>query len=506
MTMCDNQDMTIAFLSSPASYNEAVGVERMETHISAIFLAGDRVFKLKKSLKLPYVDFSTPEIREEACRKEVALNSITAPGLYIGTQRITLGDDGLPCFDGDGPLLDAVVVMSRFDQQHLLDNMARNGQLTPALMTETARMISACHKAAPVVNGSGGAANIAAVLDINDAGFATGKVFSSQETAELGTQFRAALAQHSALLDARADAGMIRRCHGDLHLRNICLLDGRPCLFDCIEFNDQIATIDVLYDLAFLLMDLWHRDLPDLASLVANRYFDATDDEEGYGLLPFFMAIRAAVRAHVTATQASEPGQDRDALAASARSFFDLARSLLAPQPARLVIIGGLSGSGKSTVADAVAPVIGPPPGARVIESDRIRKALHDVTATTRLPASAYSSAMSEKVYAEMAGRARAVLSHGGPVIADAVFDTAEKRFAMEQAGQAASVMAETIWLDASAEILAQRVASRVAGQSDADATVLTAQLARHIDYSGWTRIDATRPLEDIVRLIGKTP
>src|SRR5690606_22261576 len=132
---------------------------------------------------------------------------------------------------------------------------------------------------------------------------------------------RAALDRHAPALDRRADAGMVRRCHGDLHLRNICLIDGRPLLFDCIEFNEQLAGIDVSYDLAFLLMDLWHRGLEGLANLAANRWCDATGDEGGFALLPFFMAVRAAVRAHVIATQAETAGTGRDQLVAEARGY-----------------------------------------------------------------------------------------------------------------------------------------------------------------------------------------
>ena len=170
-------------------------------------------------------------------------------------------------------------------------------------------------------------ANLAGVLDINEAGFATSHVFAKAEIDTFSKVFRTALTRHSKLLDRREAAGKVRRCHGDIHLRNICLLDGEPRLFDCIEFNDQIATVDVLYDLAFLLMDLWHRGFPEFASLVMNRYLDEGDDEDGFVLLPFFMAVRAAVRAHVTATQVEEGSTDSEKLIAEARSYFDLARA-----------------------------------------------------------------------------------------------------------------------------------------------------------------------------------
>ncbi len=304
-------------------------VEQIETHISRIFLAGDRAFKMKRAVLFPYADFSTPELRLAACLKEVELNSMTAPGLYLGVRRITRETDGKLVFDGDGELVDAVVEMVRFDQSKLLDQMAMAGALTPGLMTEIARMIVRFHRGAPMPHTMSGSANMSAVLDINEAGFAASSIFAVSETMPFNAAFRATLARYASLLDRREAAGKVRRCHGDLHLRNICMLDGEPRLFDCIEFNDQIATVDVLYDLAFLLMDLWHRGFPDLANLVANRYLDESDDEDGFVLLPFFMAVRAAVRAHVTAAQANDRSADVEKISAEARSYFDLARLML---------------------------------------------------------------------------------------------------------------------------------------------------------------------------------
>ena len=265
-------------------------------------------------------------------------------------------------------------------------------------------------------------------------------IFAASETAPFNAAFRATLARHAPLLDRREAAGKVRRCHGDLHLRNICMLDGEPRLFDCIEFNDQIATIDVLYDLAFLLMDLWHRGFPELANLVTNRYLDEADDEDGFVLLPFFMAVRAAVRAHVTATQVNNSSVDVEKIAAEARSYFELARLMLQKHPARLIAIGGLSGSGKTTIAEALAAHVGAPPGARIVESDRIRKAMHGVAPETRLPEKAYRPEVSAKVYREMAWRAALILAEGGSVVADAVFDNAGNRELIEKAAREASV------------------------------------------------------------------
>jgi len=502
----EDQAATVAFLSDPATHGGVGPVDTMETHISRIFLAGERVFKMKRAVKLPYVDFSTPGRRLEACRREVEFNGATTPELYRGVRSVTRRADGGLAFDGGGELVDAVVEMTRFDQQALFDRMALTGQLTPDLMTETARMIVRFHRGAPVVHSGGGTANIAGVLDINEAAFATSGTFAADDIAPLNHAFRQALESHAALLDRREAAGKVRRCHGDLHLRNIVLVNGAPRLFDCIEFNDAIASIDTLYDLAFLLMDLWHRGFEAFANRVMNRYLDEADDEDGFPLLPFFMAIRAAVRAHVTATRIDEGSDPEGRLAAEARSYFDLAARLLRPCPNRLVAIGGLSGTGKTTVAEALAPSLGPPPGARIVESDRVRKAMHGVPAETRLPPKAYLPETSERVYAEMAWRAGLILSEGGTVVADAVFDRRHDRERIEAVASMRSVPFRGIWLDADPALLWERVRDRAGGPSDATVDVLARQLARKAACDDWEKIDAAAETAAIVRaILGQT-
>ena len=495
----EDQSAVVAFLSRPSTHGESGPVEVMETHISLIFLVGGRAFKLKRAVKLPYVDFSSAGLRLAACRKEVELNSVTAPGLYIGAREIRRDAHGRLGLDGEGDLVDAVVEMVRFDQDCLFDSMAADGRLSARQMEEVAHMIALFHREAPVVPSENGTANMAGVLDVNEAGFATSSVFAPGETEAFNRAFRAALERASPLLDRRGGEGRIRRCHGDLHLRNICLFRGRPRLFDCIEFNDRIATVDVLYDFAFLLMDLWHRDLPDFANLAMNRYLDETGDEDGFVLLPFFMAVRAAVRAHVTAPQAAETAGGGARLAEVARSYFDLARVLLDPVPGGLVAIGGLSGSGKTTVAEALAPHVGAPPGARIVESDRVRKGLFGVAAETRLPDTAYAPEVSARVYRTLAERTEVSLADGGSVVADAVFDRPGNRGLIEAAARAAGAPFHGVWLEADAALLRDRVVGRSGGPSDATAAVLERQLARDAGEISWARVDAGRPPADVV-------
>lgn len=496
----EDQQAAVALLMNSATHRIDCPVEVIETHISRIFLAGDRAYKMKRAVKLPYVDFSTPELRLLACSKEIELNARTAPGLYLGVRCITRDPVGTLALDGDGELTEALIEMKRFDQSSLLDRMALAGALTPGLMTETARMIANFHRGAPIVSADGGAANLAGVLDINKAGFSTSHVFDESAVGALDKSFRMALARRAALLDNREKAGKVRRCHGDLHLRNICLLHGEPRLFDCIEFNDQIATIDVLYDLAFLLMDLWHGGLLDFANLVMNRYLDEARDEDGFVLLPFFMAVRAAVRAHVTATQVAEassaPPKD---LVAEAKSYFDLARGLLHTPTARIIAIGGLSGSGKTTIAEALAAHIGAPPGARIFESDRIRKGLFGVPSETRLPEGAYRPEISDKVYREMAVRTGFILSRGGSVVADAVFERLGDRERIEKEAANRGIPFVGVWLEADPTVLRQRVKKRKGGPSDATVDILSKQLQRNTGGITWQRLDAARNPKDIV-------
>lgn len=501
--IAENQNEVIRFLQNPAIYGLETVVEVMETHISMIFLAGHRAFKMKRAVKLPYVDFSTPELRLAACEREVALNSPTAPGLYIGTRRIVRRQDrSLTLDDGDGTTVEALVEMVRFDQGCLLDQMAVAGTLTPHLMTEVARVLARFLAQAPTIGTEGGSANMRSVLDINRAGFSTSHVFNTEDVTAMGSRFESALKRHAGHLDRRAAAGKIRRCHGDLHLRNICLFNGAPRLFDCIEFNDHIATVDVLYDVAFLLMDLWHRGLAHFANLVINRYLDETGDNDGFSLLPFFMAVRAAVRAHVTATQVEEGSAKSEALTATARSYFDLADALLDEEPPRLVAIGGLSGSGKSTVADVLAAKIGSPPGARVVESDRIRKAMFGVRPEFHLGPVAYQADVSTRVYRCLCDTAGFVLSSGGSVVANAVFDQTEKRKLIEQTASEHSVPFTGVWLDAASTVLLKRVLRRTGGTSDATVEVLKAQLETNVGKIDWCRVNAEMAPSEIAGTI----
>jgi uncharacterized protein len=495
--MAHEQQEVIDLLMKPETH-DGDAVERIDTHSAIVFLAGPRAFKLKRAVKFDYLDFSTPELRQAACEAEARINRRSAPAIYRGVVAVTRNADGALALGGPGAAVEWLVEMSRFDQEALLDRLAARGALDLGLMRPLAAAVAAFHRTAPHRADHGGLAGMTWVVNGNDEGFAQqgAGLLDPALCHELTERSRAALACHGALLEQRRLDGFVRQCHGDLHLRNIVLLDGRPTLFDAIEFNDEIACADVWYDLAFLLMDLWHRQLPRHANAVFNGYAAETGDLEGLALLPLFLASRAAVRAKTSATAARvqpDAAHTRE-LETLAREYLAMGAALLRPEPARLIAVGGLSGSGKSTVALSLAPHVGAVPGALVLRTDEIRKALCGVQPLERLGPAGYTTDITARVYGTLADRAATALKGGHSVIVDAVFARPGDREALEQAAGAAGVPFTGLWLDAPAEVLIARTAQRRLDPSDADPAVVRQQLSAGAGSVRWRRIDAGRP------------
>ncbi len=456
-----------------------------------VFLVDDRAFKLKRAVRFSYLDFSSVACREKFSRRELEFNRRTAPDLYLGVHTITRQADGALRFDGDGPTVDVVLEMKRFPETAVLDQLADAGGLTPRLMRELTDVIANFHAAAEAAPQFGGAAAIEDIIDGNSTNLlASCPPLQPAQVRDLEAASRANLDRIRGLLDARRQNGKVRRCHGDLHLRNICLFEGRPTLFDCIEFSDAMSCIDVLYDLAFLLMDLANRNLKDLANVVFNRYLDLTADLDGLPVIPLFMSLRAAVRAHVlvaAAQQTSPPAQSN-----RAQSYLDEAMELLRRRAPRLLAVGGLSGAGKSTVAQALAPEVAPSPGARIVRTDILRKRLFGVAPEARLPPAAYDQATNERVYRALREEVGTALAAGFTVLADAAFLQPNERAEIAEVAKRASVPFEGLWLEAPAEVLRQRVTARRGDASDADAQVVQQQLTYDLGTIGWHRVDAS--------------
>jgi aminoglycoside phosphotransferase family enzyme/predicted kinase len=499
----EDQSAVADFLADPATHDGAP-VERIDTYAAIVFLAGDAVYKVKRAVRYSFMDFSTLEKREAVCRAELTLNRRTAPDLYRRVAAITREADGGLALDGVGQPVEWAVVMRRFDQDGLFDRLAARGALTAEQVRDAVVAAARLHREAEIVrdppsDAVGGTAAYGGVIaEIADELAERPDLIAPDELRACADAQHAALSQVAPLLDRRRADGMVRRGHGDLHLGNIALVDGRATLFDCIEFNDAIATIDGLFDIAFLLMDLEHRDLGRLANVALNAWVPAapggaTGTIEALAALPLMLSLRAGIRAMVDskAGAAQADADERRAHDAAARAYFAAARGFLEPWPPCLVAVGGFSGSGKSTLARALAPDLGRAPGAVLLRSDAIRKELCGVAETEPLPEAAYARAMSDRVYAEMFARARLALQAGQSAIVDGVNSDPAGRADLRKLADEAGAPFTGFWLDAPAETLKARVTARRGDASDADAAVVARQLREDPGPLDWHRLDA---------------
>jgi aminoglycoside phosphotransferase family enzyme/predicted kinase len=490
----DPQKDVINYLMDPRTHQGA-DVERVDTHSAIVFIAGSRVLKLKRAVRFDYLDFSTEPLRRKACEAEVRINRAAAPEVYRGVVAVTREADGSLALNGQGPPVDWLVEMTRFDQEQLLDRLASRNALDQAMMAPLAAAIARFHAQAAPRRDHGGKAGMRWVVDGNATGLneqGTG-ILDATRCSELTRRSRETLDAVGDLLDQRQQRGFVRQCHGDLHLRNIVLIERQPTLFDAVEFNDRISCIDVFYDLSFLLMDLLRRELDGHANTVLNAYLAETGDYDGLPLLPLFLSCRAAVRAKTSATAARlqpDETKSRD-LKELARQYLTLAFTFLRPTTPRLLAIGGFSGTGKSTLARALAPSVGGAGGAVIIRSDEIRKALHGVPSLQRLGPEGYSREVTRDVYQLLRDRTLQVLRAGHSVIVDAVFADARERAAIEDVARTAGAPFDGIWLQAPLDVLVARTGARVADASDANPAVVRSQVQQDPGPISWHRIEA---------------
>lgn len=470
------------------------GVKRIDTHAASVFLDGTRALKIKRAVKFPFLDYSTLQKRKAACEEEIRINRPHAPQIYHRIVAITEEPDGSIAIDGRGRPIEYAVDMSRFDESRTLDHLAKTASFDADLATAIADAIAASHAAAAPADGTAWVSSIPALIDGNGNGLHTGNHFPVAEIEQLAQSSRAAFLRARPLLEERARTGFVRRCHGDLHLANIVMIEQQPVLFDAIEFDAQMATVDVLYDLAFTLMDLLRHGQPLAANALLNGYLAATPVEnlDALGALPLFMSIRAAIRAQVALARLKPSHSDEAGVLDEARSYFDLARTLITPPAPRLIAVGGLSGTGKTVVARALAPTIVPQPGAVVLRSDVIRKQMFGVTETERLPPSAYTPELAERVYAKLAERAHRVLAQGHSAIVDGVFARDVERDAFASLARDCNVPFIGLFLTADLATRQARIGGRRGDASDATQEVAASQEHYNIGHIGWTMIDAS--------------
>jgi aminoglycoside phosphotransferase family enzyme/predicted kinase len=455
-------------------------VEQLETHAAYVFLVGERAFKVKKSVKLPYLDFSRREMRHDALARELEVNRIFAPEIYLGLSEVC----GEP-----------VLVMRRFAARALLAWQVRHGGVGPSLALKLAAMAVAAHDVAPRRIVSGSAIMMGLGVQLSRAFTGAPDIFPPGETLTFHAVCEASLKACKKLLDARSAQGLVRRCHGDMHCGNIIVENDEPKLFDAIEFSEAIATVDVLYDLAFLLMDLWTQKEKRSANIILNRYLHlrrAEEDLTGLAALPLFLSMRAGVRAVVSGDLARELAPSKSMQArGQALDYFRAAIDHLKMEKPMLVCVGGLSGTGKSTAAADLAVQLGAAPGAIHIRSDIERKVLAGVEETQRLGPEHYGPEASHAVYQACLSRAGRALRAGYSVVVDAVFAKLEERRLFESCAGGIASNFLGVWLEAPASVLASRISARQADASDATVEVVARQLHYDLGPINWARINA---------------
>jgi uncharacterized protein len=493
------QERVFAFLTDPATHP---GVQRIDTHAASVFLEGDRALKIKRAVRFPYLDYSTLAKRKAACDEEIKMNRPFAPRIYRRVVPITQSNDGSLDIDGDGTPVEFAIEMTRFDERQTFDHLAEAGPLDPDLVDATADAIAASHAIAPLAPAEPWIESIPAFIEGNDKAFRTAACFSKSDVDDLREASQSAFLKVRGLLEQRATQGLVRRCHGDLHLANIVLIDEKPVLFDAIEFDPTIASIDVLYDLAFPMMDFIRYDRHAAANALLNRYLGKTSNEnlDALAALPLFISLRAAIRANVLLDRLDRPCRDKAEVMQSARAYFELAHRLIFPPAPTLAAIGGLSGTGKSVLARSLAPDIAPPPGAVVLRTDVLRKQLFQVNEADRLPEIGYQPEITAQIYEILVQRALRVLSKGHSAVVDAVFAHESERSAIYDVARKLNVRFVGLFLVADLATRLDRVGRRERDASDATPKIVGRQEKYRIGSVDWAIVDASGTPEETLK------
>ena len=485
------QERVFAFLTDSVAHPHAV---RIDTHAASVFLEGTRALKIKRAVRFPYLDYSTLDKRKAACDEEMNINGQFAPQIYRRVVPITQGDDGSLSIDGDGTPVEFAIEMTRFDERQTIDHLAEAGEPDRGLVDAIADTIAASHVVAPLAPAEPWIKSILAIIKGNTAAFRTAACFPASDVDDLEDASQSAFSRIRNLLEQRGRQGHVRRCHGDLHLANIVLIKDKPVLFDAIEFDPDIASIDILYDLAFPMMDFLRYDRRAAANALLNRYLKTASSEnlDALAALPLFMSLRAAIRANVLLARLDRSSRDKADAIQSVQNYFRLARQLIHPPAPTLVAVGGLSGTGKSVLARDLAPYVMPLPGAVVLRSDVLRKQQFQVAETDRLPESAYQPEMTEKIYELLVQRALRILSQGHSVVVDAVFAREAERAAVREAARRLNIRFAGFFLRTDLATRLNRLGRREGDASDATAAIAGLQEKYDIGTVDWTVIDAS--------------
>jgi len=505
----------IQSLSNPDHYPHPTGsIESIETHISQVFLAGEWAYKIKKPVRFDFLDYSTAELRHRLCLRELEINRRFASDLYVDVVPIRDSSQGWT-FLGDGPIVEHAVRMRRFSQQDMALAALESGQVSPESMISLADRLCGYHRDAPIAAGQPIESQLESVgplippaLTLDDAGvkalvepimrnirFLTSELPASDDLDRmraLEAWFRDRIDRDRARFLKRLIQGRVRECHGDLHLGNLLYHQGEWIAFDAIEFNESFRRIDIASELAFLAMDLEERGFAPHARRLIDRYLEVSGDYDAAGMLPFYLAYRALVRAKVDLIRERQTSQVQSATFSSVgKAYAALAESFVRPRTPELWITFGPSGSGKSVAAaERVAQS-----GFLRLRSDAFRKRLAglapEAVSKSATGAGLYTASASERTYEALADTAERLLLYGWSVIVDATFLERKQRHVFRQLAERMGVVFRILVCEAPVEELQRRILSRQGDASEATLDVLAQQLSRQQPLDPEERGDA---------------
>ncbi|GAB4232813.1 MAG: bifunctional aminoglycoside phosphotransferase/ATP-binding protein [Stanieria sp.] len=476
-------------MQQPQFYPHAVRqpIELVQTHVSYVLLTGDYAYKLKKAVNFGFLDYSTLAKRKHFLQEEISMNRVVAPELYLEVVPITQAGDKFSLGE-EGEAVEYALKMRQFPQENLFINLFEAGKLSIEQMEELGKIVAQFHAQAATNDYISSFGIVAKVREAFDENYQqteqyVGRVQTQQQLVETQAFTDSFFAEREDLFEARIANHKIKECHGDLHLKNICLWQDKIQLFDRIEFNEPFRFVDVMYDVAFAVMDLDARGRKDFGNAFLNTYLEQTGDWEGVQLLPLYLSRQAYVRAKVTSFLLDDPAiseKVKQEASQTAADYYQQAWEYTQPTQGKLILMSGLSGSGKSTVAKAIARKT----GAIQIRSDAVRKHLAGIALDAKGSDEIYSSEMSQRTYDRLLELGILLAKAGFTIILDAKYDLISLRETVIAAAKANQIPVQIIHCTAPLEVLRDRLSSRSGDISDATADLLASQQATAEDFT----------------------